>query len=111
MRFLLQPATAVFLGVRGGLADVAAGHPPFLFGLLVDSGRRRELLRSGVAAIRTLLAFGIILDVVFQLVLYGEVHPGAAVLIGPVLICVPYALSRALTNRVAGRLRIARRTK
>ena len=110
LRFILQPAFAILLGLRGGLADARTGNPPFLFGLLFDAGRRRDLLRSGFATIRNLLAFGIILDLVFQLVLYGEVHPGAAVLIGPILICAPYALSRALTTRVAGWLGVAEKT-
>ena len=101
LRFILQPTIAILLGVRGGLADVRAGHPPYLLGLLIAGEKRRELLRSGLAAIRNLLAVGIILDLVFQLVLYGSVHPGAALVIGPILICAPYALSRALTNRVA----------
>ncbi|HEY6007337.1 MAG TPA: hypothetical protein VIU40_03375 [Geobacteraceae bacterium] len=101
-RFLLQPMLAILLGVRGGRADARAGNPPYLFGLLFAAGRRRELLHSGAAAIRDLLAMGIILDVVFQLVIYREVHPGAAVLIGPILIGTPYALSRALTTRLAG---------
>lgn len=100
-RFILQPALAILLGLRGGLADAKAGNPPYLFGLLFDAGRRRELLQSGAAAIRTLLAMGIILDVVFQLVIYRAVHPGAALLVGPILICLPYALSRALTTRLA----------
>jgi hypothetical protein len=59
------------------------------------------LLQSGVAAIRNLLAAGIIMDVVFQLIIYRSVHPGAALLVGPILICLPYTLSRALTNRVS----------
>ena len=101
LRFLLQPTVAILLGVRGGLADARAGNPPYLLGLLLARGRRRELLRSGAAAVRNLLAAGIVLDLVFQLVLYGSVHPGAALVIGPILICAPYALSRALTNRVA----------
>lgn len=46
---------------------------------------------------------GIILDLVFQLIRYRVVHPGAALLIGPILIGTPYALSRALTNRRARR--------
>jgi hypothetical protein len=104
LRFLLQPTVAILLGVRGGLADARAGNPPYLFGLLFARGRRRELLRSGAAAIRNLLAAGIILDLVFQLVLFRSVHPGAALLVGPILICAPYALSRALTNRVARHL-------
>jgi hypothetical protein len=100
-RFILQPLLAILLGVRGGMADAKAGNPPYLFGLLFAAGQRRELLRSAGEAIGILLAMGIILDVVFQLVLYREVHPGAALLIGPILICTPYALSRALTNRLA----------
>ena len=105
MRFILQPTLAILLGMRGGLADARAGNPPYLFGLLFHTGRRRELMQSGVAAISTLLAMGIILDVVFQWVLYRAVHPGAALVIGPILICLPYALSRALSNRLALLLR------
>jgi hypothetical protein len=102
-RFILQPTLAILLGVRGGLADAKAGNPPYLFGLLFAAGRRRELLRSGAAAIRILLAMGIVLDVVFQLVIYHSVHPGAALVIGPILICAPYSLSRAVTTRLARR--------
>jgi hypothetical protein len=100
-RFVLQPVIAILLGLRGGLADARAGSPPYLFGLIFGVGRRGELMRSGAVAIRTLLAVGIILDVVFQLVIYREVHPGAALVVGPILVSVPYALSRALTNRLA----------
>ena len=99
-RFILQPVLAILLGVPGGLADARAGNPPYLFGLIFDAGRRTELLRSGAAAVRTLLAMGIILDVVFQLVIYQAVHPGAALVVGPILICIPYGLSRALTTRL-----------
>jgi hypothetical protein len=102
LRFILQPLTAILLGIRGGLRDAKTGNSPYLFGLVFGSGRRRELLRSGVAAIRNLVALGIIMDIVFQLIIYHSVHPGAAVVIGPILICFPYALSRALTTRLAG---------
>jgi hypothetical protein len=102
-RFILQPLLALALGIRGGLADAKAGNPPYLLGL-IRAERQRELLRSGVEAIGTLVAMGIILDVVFQLVLYGSVHPGAALLVGPILICFPYAISRALTTRLARKI-------
>jgi hypothetical protein len=100
-RFILQPVLAILLGVRSGLADARAGNPPYLIGLLFAAGRRRELLRSGTAAISTLLAMGIILDLVFQLVLYRAVHPGAALVVGPIFICTPYAVARGLTTRLA----------
>jgi hypothetical protein len=38
--------------------------------------------------------------VIFQQVLYRSVHPGAALLIGPILICFPYVVSRELTIRI-----------
>jgi hypothetical protein len=101
LRFLLQPAMAILLGWRAGLDDARAGRPPYLFGLLVGGVDRRELLRSGLAAVRDLVAIGIVLDAVAQLLIYRQVHPGAALVIGPVLICLPYAAARALTNRVA----------
>ena len=104
-RFILQPLFAILLGVRGGLADAKAGNPPYLYGLLFAAGRRREILRSGAAAIRTLVAMGIVLEVVFQLVIYRPVHPGVALLVGPILICAPYAMSRAVTTRLARALR------
>jgi hypothetical protein len=101
-RFILQPMAAIILGIRGGFGDAKVGNPPYLFGLLRDAERRRELLRSGLATIRNVLAAGIIMDVVFQLILYRSVHPGAALVIGPIFICFPYAFSRALTTRLAG---------
>jgi hypothetical protein len=105
LRFLLQPMVAIVLGWRSGLTDARAGRPPYLFGLLVGGVDRKELLRSGLAAIRNLIAIGIVLDAVAQLLIYGQVHPGAALVIGPVLICIPYAVARALTNRVARLMR------
>jgi hypothetical protein len=100
LRFILQPMIAIILGIRSGRADAKARNPPYLFALIFGAGRRRELLRNGLATISTLLAMGIIMDVIFQQVLYRSVHPGAALLIGPILICFPYMLSRELTTRI-----------
>jgi hypothetical protein len=105
LRFVVQPLVAIVLGWRGGLSDARAGRLPYLFGLLVGGEDRKEQLRSGLAAIRNLVAIGIVLDAVAQLLIYGQVHPGAALVIGPVLIGLPYAVARALANRVAGIMR------
>jgi len=101
LRFVLQPTMAILLGLRGGLADARAGRPPYVMGLLFDPRHRWEYVRTGVTTIRDLVAVGIILDVVAQFLIFWQVHPGAALLIGPVLITGPYALARAVTNRVA----------
>jgi penicillin-binding protein 2 len=49
---------------------------------------------------RNLLAIAILLDLISQFLIFHEIRPGAALVIGPVLIAVPYVLSRAFSNRI-----------
>jgi hypothetical protein len=102
MRFILQPTVASVLGARDGIKDARAGLPPFIRAL-VFHGHRAGMLRDMFSSVRNLVAIGILLDVVSQFLIFREIHPGAALLLGPVLIAFPYALSRALTNRIARR--------
>ena len=101
LRFIFQPSVAIILGVRDGVKDARAGNPPFLSGLVFHSVDRPGLLRSALASVRDLVAVAILLDVVAQFLMFRMVHPGAALLLGPVLIATPYAVSRALVNRFA----------
>jgi hypothetical protein len=100
-RFVLQPLVAILLGIRSGVADRRAGRPPYLLGLATDRQRRRELAGDGLATVANLLLMGVLLDAVFQWVILGVSHPGAALVVGPVLIATPYAVARALANRAA----------
>lgn len=43
---------------------------------------------------------GILLDVLCQWLILGVSHPGATLVVGPVLIAVSYSMVRALANRV-----------
>jgi hypothetical protein len=104
MRFILQPTVAIILGARDGVKDARAGNPPFLWGLVFHPADRPGLLRSAVASVRNLVAIAILLDVISQRLIFHIVHPGAALALGPVLIALPYATSRALANRIARRL-------
>ena len=100
-RFILQPLMAVLLGIFSGLADARAGRPPYLYGVLFHRELRGELVRTGFATVVNLLLMGVLLDAVFQWVILGVSHPGAALVVGPVLIVFPYTLARALSNRLA----------
>jgi hypothetical protein len=100
-RFILQPLVATILGIRSGRVDARAGRPPYLLGLVTDHEHRRELMRDGLGSIANLLLMGILLDSVFQWVILGQSYLGAALVVGPVLITTPYAVARALSNRVA----------
>jgi hypothetical protein len=100
-RFVVQPVVAIVLGIQNGLADARAGRPPYLSGLLFHRGLRRQLVKSGLENVANLLLLGILLDSVFQWLIYGVSHLGAALVVGPTLIIAPYAIARALSNRVA----------
>jgi hypothetical protein len=103
LRFIVQPTVAVVLGILGGRKDAQAGFPPFLWALIFHPTHRRELLRSAWASIRNLFAIAILFDLISQYLIFHEVRPGAALLVGPVLITAPYAVARALTNRIVRR--------
>jgi hypothetical protein len=102
-RFILQPLIATILGIRSGLVDARAGRPPYILGLATDRERRRELVRDGFRTIVNLVLMGILLDSAFQWMILGQSYPGPALVVGPVLITAPYAIARALANRVACR--------
>lgn len=103
MRFVLQPTVAIILGARGGVKDARAGLLPFIRAVVLHGVHRTRLLRNMVASIRDLVAIAILADVVSQYLIFREIHPGAALLLGPVLITIPYALSRTFTNRIVRR--------
>jgi hypothetical protein len=99
-RFLLQPAMAAALGIRAGLADARAGKPPYLWALLFASEARRNLFRVSVESVANVLLMGVLFDSICQWLILGVSYPGAALVVGPVLIAAPYAVARGLANRV-----------
>jgi len=101
VRFLLQPAVALALGIAAGQADARAGRAPYLYALVLGTEERRSLARSALRDLANILLVGILLDSVAQWLILGASYPGAALLVGPVLIAVPYAAARALANRFA----------
>jgi hypothetical protein len=102
-RFILQPVVAIILGVRDGIKDARAGACPFLWGVLFRRDLRSQLLRSGLSSVRNLVAIAILLDLISQYLIFRELHPGAALILGPVLIGMPYSLARAFANRITRR--------
>ncbi len=99
LRFIFQPAVAIFFGIRAGISDGRAGRRPYIVGVVFDSQQRRALLNEAFQRLSVLIAMSILLDALSQFLILHAVFPGAALLIGPVLIAFPYSLARALTNR------------
>lgn len=98
-RFLLQPAVAILLGIRSGIVDARAGNSPFLWALFFHGTRRSSLLKQAFSQLSVLIAMSILLDLVAQFLILREVYPGPALVLGPVLIALPYSTARSLTGQ------------
>jgi hypothetical protein len=99
--FILQPMLAILLGIRGGLRRCQGGKSSLPVRIALRRWTSKRIVAKWDGGHSHLLAVWIIMDVVFQLIIYRSVHPGAALLVGPILICFPYVLCRALTTGLA----------
>ena len=103
-RFLLQPLMALFFAIRDGRKDAREGRAPYFWALFSDQGHRRDMLNSGWKSIGKVFILAVILDIVFQFIVFHRFIPGAGVIAGVVLAIVPYLLLRGPVNRMMRRL-------
>lgn len=101
LRFIVQPIVAILFGARDGAKDARAGIPAFPLALAFHGQHRREMLRSALASAGDLVAIAILVDLIAQFLIFREIRPGAALLVGPILIGVPYAVARAVRNWIS----------
>jgi hypothetical protein len=104
LRFFLQPAVALMIGLLGGLSDARMGRPPYLLDLVRERGHRAEKLRLLLKRLAVPLSIAIAMSVVFQLVNRGTVSWLAALGFGVFFILLPYVVARGTSNRVATRI-------
>jgi len=99
-RFFLQPSVAIFLAIRGGLADWRQGKPPFFWDLLAQPAKRKELLRDGWKSISKLFILACVLDSVYQVIVLHWLYPLDALILACLLAIIPYLLVRGPANRI-----------
>lgn len=105
LRLILQPTVATILGIRAGLADARAGRPPYFWSILQPDADRRALLRTGWSDVKKVFIIAIVLDVIYEIVVYRWIYPVQALLMALVLAIIPYLIVRGLITRIAGRKR------
>ena len=99
-RFILQPAVAVVLGIKDGVNDAKSGTPPFVFDLLFHPKNRQRSLKKAFHRLLVPIIVGTVLDAIAQYLIFKQIHPLPAVMVGALVIGVPYSLARGLTNRI-----------
>ena len=104
VRFIVQPAMAILLGIRDGVRDAGEGRPPFLWSVCTQRERRKAQLRKALERLTIPLMIAILLDAVVQYMLFRTVRLWGAVLVGTILMGLPYSIARSISNRVASRI-------
>ena len=97
----LQPAMATLFAVRDGVKDAKAGSPPYLWTVFTHPEERRRLMREAWKSIGKIVVMAIVLDLVYQLIVFRRIYPVETIDVVLILAILPYCLRRGPVNRVA----------
>lgn len=100
-RLLLQPIAAIAYAIRDGVRDARHGRQPYLWHVFTDAAARRRLLQEGVSAVGRVILLAVLMDAVYQFIVFGWVHPLELIVVVLALAFVPYLLVRGPVNRIA----------
>jgi hypothetical protein len=100
-RIILQPIMAAIFAVRSGLKDAKEGKPPYFWALFTDSVNRRDMLRDGWKSVGKVFVLGVVIDLVYQWIVFRRFYPGKALLVAATVAFIPYLLIRGPVNRIA----------
>lgn len=104
LRLIMQPLMAIFLAVRVGLRDAREGRPPYFFWpVFVDKLHRKELISTAWKDIGKVFIAALVLEAVYEIIVYRWLYPTQAVVVAVVLAIIPYLLVRGPVTRLAYR--------
>jgi hypothetical protein len=99
-RFFLQPIMASIVAWRDGARDARTGRSPYLWTMLTNPAKAGDRLEEGLIATARIILLGLVMDVIYQAVVFETFHPGEAAIIAILLAFVPYLLLRGPISRV-----------
>jgi hypothetical protein len=104
-RLILQPLTALVIACRAGVRDARAGRPAYGWAILTNAVDRRALLQEGWRELARVFIVAVVVDVIYELIVFHRIYPGQSVIVAALLALAPYPLIRGLVNRIVCRLR------
>jgi hypothetical protein len=103
-RFILQPAMAAIAALRDGVRDARLGRTPYFWGIVRGvrsvEGRRGRLW-EGILSTARILILGVVMDTIYQWLVFKTFYPIQAAVIALLLAFVPYVLLRGPIERIA----------
>jgi len=100
-RLILQPVMAAIFAIHSGLKDAKDKKPPYFWALFTDPAHRRDMVRDGWKSVGRVFILGIIMDAIYQFIVFRWFYPVEALVVGLVLAIFPYLLIRGSVSRVA----------
>ena len=100
-RLILQPVMAAIFAIRSGLKDAKQGKPAYLWTMFTNPDSRADMLRDGWKSVCRIFILAIVLDAVYQFIVFRWFYPVEALLVAVILALAPYLLIRGPVNRVA----------
>jgi hypothetical protein len=91
---------ASILAIRAGWADAWQGRPIFFWTLLRDPPRTAAMLRNLWRIAGKVFIVAVVLDVVYQLIVFQWIYPLETLIVATMLALVPCMIVRAIGNRI-----------
>ena len=108
-RLVLQPLTSAIIACRAGLRDARAQRPAYGWAI-VTRAERRELLKEGWKELTRVFIAAVLIDMVYEIVVFRELRPGQSLVVATVLALLPYPIFRGCMNRIARAANLRNRT-
>jgi hypothetical protein len=100
-RIIVQPLVAALLAIRAGLRDARAGRSAYGWTVTTDPAQRRQLIREGWKDVGRIFIAAVLIDVIYELIVFRWVYPGQPLIVATFLALPPYFVVRGLANRFA----------
>jgi hypothetical protein len=104
-RFLLQPAASASLAICGGIQDGRGKATPYLWAIIFDAGNRALRMREGLHSTGKIIILAAAIEIIYQLMVLREFHPGEALIVAVTMGFVPYQPIRGPAGRLTRLLR------
>ena len=93
-RLVIMPTVVTVLALRAAWKDLQEGRPAFLGVLIKDPDERKRLFHQGLKNIGRIFLVAVVLDTVYQLMVFRWVYPGMVLVVAILCAIVPYVLVR-----------------
>lgn len=100
LRLILQPLAAMLLGLRFGIRDAKQGRAPIIKEVAGAKRHHGSVLAHAARDAIVPLVVALVLDSILQHLINGRIRPLAALIVGGLLVFLPFLIVRALVNRI-----------